>query len=206
MSARKVWVKACLGVLATVGINASNAAPVGTDEVIAGLRWGDGVAALKQRFEGLEPDLCSASERGYYEAMQWSCEGFAKKGLVIAGTRFYVRVRMSSEVYGLAGLSMLTRIEGTKTDRLGRSMLLDTCEQMQKILTARFGGGSSASNVMTREAVKVVASWRSERSSSDVTLACVEAAMNDYGEVLVTLDQATGRNELGKSGMRLVGY
>jgi hypothetical protein len=181
MSVRKLVGGAALA-MASLGAGPSFA---GGNWLPSGLEWGDDVKAIQGRLGKVEPDLCKGDERPYYRERGWSCEGILKPGLRLAGSRFNVRLRMSEGGYRLANVNMLSKIDGTKTDRVGRLSLLETCDAAQQVLSSRFGSGTVTSAVVSAEAVRKITMWVSPDGTTEVKVACLELPESDFGEVMV---------------------
>lgn len=171
-------------VLATAGLLAG-AAWAGGGWLPSGLEWGDDVKAIQSRLGKVEPDLCQRGEQPYYRERGWSCEGMAKPGVRMIGSRFDVRLRMSELGYGLANVNMLSRVDGTKTDRVGRLSLLETCSAAEQAISSRLGSGRVTSAIVSAEAVRKITLWVSPDNTTEVSMACLERPESDFGEVMV---------------------
>jgi len=168
-----------------VALFVGNVSAGGNGWLPSGLAWGDDVKAIQGRLGKVEPDLCEGAEQSLYKSRGWSCEGISKPGLRLSGTRFDVRLRMSERGYGLANINMLSRVDGTKTDRVGRASLMETCSAAQQVITARLGEGTVTSQVVTGEAVRLMRLWTTPDKGTEVTVACLERPEADFGEVMV---------------------
>lgn len=63
-----------------------------------------------------------------------------------------MRLRMSERGYDLANINIISRIDGTKSDKVGRAPLMETCNAARQVITCRLGEGTVTSEVVNRQA------------------------------------------------------
>ncbi|MBK6616202.1 hypothetical protein [Ottowia sp.] len=165
----------------------------GDRPVFFGLGWGEGLAEIKQAFGTLEPDVCSRSDKGYFETKGWSCEGYKRPAKRIADFDFDVHVHLSESTYTLAGLTLKAVDSGqsgrSKPDR--REALVGTCETLRGQLSKTLGPGAEAMGSRAGQDVLTMHRWEAPQRHTSATLICRHESTLGSAEIQLELSETT---------------
>ena len=158
-------------------------------ETVLTVRIGDGLSQLGAKVQGLDPDVCSRSEKSWYQSNGWSCEGYVKEGLKAGDIELKARIRMVEPAFTVGNVTMSGVVDEVKSAGAG-AVLVKACDGLMSSLESRYGRGEASTMNKTAGAVHYVVFYESEAMRCSATLVCQENGNQGKAEVLVSIDRA----------------
>lgn len=183
----KTTATTCKALAAALGMAVCAMAHAADADSVLKVRIGDGLAKLGKTVQGLEPDVCSNSERSWYRSQGWSCDGYAKDGLTAGQVSLRARFRMAEPVFTVANVTLSGEVLQAKGDESAKS-LSQACDRLMRVLEATYGQGQISALVKSPGSVRYVVFYDSMELGSTATLMCLENGMRGKPEVLITVD------------------